>query len=676
MPLRVWALFLVLGVVVRGDDFGVMLQRMHQRALASSATTTVAVADALSHWREDGSFDNVDYDDGETEWYGAQHWDHVRALAWAWAEPKSYRYHNKELGERIYKSVIFWHRVRPCPVLNWWWNQIGVPLRSFDALILSRPLLRRTEEGQKAQMTPLMATTLKSENRETLPIQAEIVFKRGVLERNMTMMREAAAIISAELTMAVGGRDGVMSDGCFHANGPRNRLGTYGLACLEHAVSFAGLTVGTSFELNEKRMEILRKLALDGFAWTLWCGRLDPHVMGGRLGQDDLRLTGGRAVRSLKMLAEFDKAYRRGYLTALVGNEEKGENAFVGAKVFWQSDFAVFRRPDYYASMTMTSNRTCPFDDDMMPPAQASRYFSDGTLLVLMTGDEYNDMPAFWNWTRLPGTTLPGQDMSVRLQKPTDGAGQASRSMEPLGMPPQARGEEAFTGAATSGLHLAAVYRQNVDGVTALKSVFFAPDGIVCLGAGVTSVSRYPVATTVEQRRLSGDVLERAGGIWHDRIAYLGDGLQKRAEMVRGRLDFAAGKNKDASPLEIQVLTIEIDHGIACKDGTYAYEIRPCVSRANFMGLQSTGRILSNTKSLQAVEFKDGSRCAVFHEAGSLGEFGTDTPCVWILEKGKMYLADPTHHVERMNVRWRGKELSLDMPRGNQAGTTVSMTID
>ena len=123
------------------------------------------------------------------------------------------------------------------------------------------------------------------------------------------------------------------------------------------------------------------------------------------------------------------------------------------------------------------------------------------------------------------------------------------------------------------------------------------------------------------------------------------------------------------------MLTIGIPHGTGCRGKYYAVEIRPCVERERFTGLKPLGRVISNTTDLQAVEFADGAVCAVFHKAGRLGDFETDTPCVFILENDRMYLADPTHLVKTMKFSFRGQTYMLTLPDGLMAGSTVPIGI-
>ena len=169
---------------------------------------------------------------------------------------------------------------------------------------------------------------------------------------------------------------------------------------------------------------------------------------------------------------------------------------------------------------------------------------------------------------------------------------------------------------------------------------------------------------------------EGVDSIWHDGVAYLGEELLWRTEKMLKRLETKTiGRN--APPAEEgEILTIGINHGVGCRGGKYAYEIRPNVKREQFLSLERAGRIISNTTRLQAVEFNDGSIGAVFHEAGSLGDFETDTPCVFILERDKIYLAEPTHLAEKMKIGFRGRSYSLDLPQGGQAGAAVIIPIN
>ena len=657
MFFRIALISLAFAVAAYGDDQSVILQRLQQKALAATSAYISELPKAMASWRKDGSFADVEFDEVGTEdnWNGIRHWDYLNAMAWAWAAPQSSNRHSHELGERIYKSIIFWHRVKPWP-LNVWWGQVGVPRRAKYALVLAYPLLQQTTEGRAALLTPLRQTSLKDD--------AEIVFIRSVLERNVRQMREAAAHLTAPLQIALVNEEGIQADGNYNAQAmlQQNQLGIYGGKCLENSLAFAQLVQGTSFALTVDQMNALRRLALDGMAWYLWKGRMDLHAMGGVFDEESRAAASNRAVSCLRTLVDFDSEYRRGFQTALMGNELGGENAFVGARVYWLTDNVVVRQPKYYESLQMASKRTHHVAEDFVQENQFGRYFSDGTLLVQMSGDEYKNMPPKWKWTRLPGTTLP--DSPVHMQNQTNEAGGAAQPQMTFGMPARWTGENEFTGAVSSGLHVSAVYSQNVDGVQALKAYFFAPGAIVCLGAGITSDSPYPVETTVEQRQLVGDFVERAGGIWHGNVAYLGNGMMSKVTK--------------AQSLEVEatdMLTIGIPHGTGCRGKYYAVEIRPCVERERFTGLKPLGRVISNTTDLQAVEFADGAVCAVFHKAGRLGDFETDTPCVFILENDRMYLADPTHLVKTMKFSFRGQTYMLTLPDGLMAGSTVPIGI-
>ena len=648
---------LVLAVAVYGDDQSVILSRLQQRALAAASAYAPQFPKAMAAWRKDGSFADVEFDevgDGD-KWDGIRHWEYLNAMAWAWAAPQSYNRRSRELGERIYKSVIFWHRVKPWP-LNTWWGQVGVPRRAKDVLILASPLLQQTQDGRMALMSPLSRTALKDD--------PEIVFIRSLLDRDFRRMREAANYLTVDLKIAPLNKIGLQDDGSYNAYEmiQQNQLGVNGVKCLEGGLSFAQLVKGTSFDLKDYQMNALRRLALDGMAWFLWKGRMDLHAMGGMFDEESRAVASNKAVASLRTLAEFDEDYRRGYQTVLMGNELGGENAFVGARVYWLADCVVVRQPNYYVSLQMTSKRTRPVADDLVRERQLGRYFSDGTLLLLMSGDEYKDVPDKWKWTRLPGTTLP--DSPVYTQGQAGESGAPVQYQATFDKPNRWAGECDFTGAVSSGLHLSAIYSQNVDGVQALKAYFFAPGAIVCLGAGITSESPYPVETTVEQRRLAGDFVERTGGIWHGGVAFLGNGML--AKVAKAPL---------AQDMATDMLSIGISHGTGCRDKTYAVEIRPCVERERFTGLRPLSRIISNTTDLQAVEFADGAICAVFHKAGKVGDFETNTPCVFILEKDMMYLADPTHLVKTMSFIFRGQEYELTLPDGLRAGVAVPIRI-
>ncbi|MBR2434992.1 MAG: hypothetical protein IKB22_05920, partial [Lentisphaeria bacterium] len=82
-------------------------------------------------------------------------------------------------------------------------------------------------------------------------------------------------------------------------------------------------------------------------------------------------------------------------------------------------------------------------------------------------------------------------------------------------------------------------------------------------------------------------------------------------------------------------------------------------------------QVLANNESLQAVKLKDRTILAVFHKPGSLGDFSTDAPGVFILRKKRIHAADPTQKKRLFHVKWKGIGHTVKLPRGARAGSTV-----
>ena len=145
----------------------------------------------------------------------------------------------------------------------------------------------------------------------------------------------------------------------------------------------------------------------------------------------------------------------------------------------------------------MNSVRVRPIEDDTNWDNALGRYFSDGACLVMRSGKEYENITACWDWTRLPGTTLPktpvytGED--ARRFGLKIGGGNLPRWTHSRNW--RQLGETGFVGGVTDGERGAAVYTQDLDGVRARKAWFFDRDAIYCLGSGITSSSPYEVAS-------------------------------------------------------------------------------------------------------------------------------------------------------------------------------------
>ena len=613
-------------------DFALIRDRLRKNLFRQKAKAE-DVEKLMKRLRADGSFEGVDYSStNRSAWKTAAHLYFLELFCRAWGDPDSPYCRRETLAEAIRKSAGWWAEHRPMSS-NFWWNDMEVPRLAIRAMLAAPELFPENSELRTGMLRVCHQAELSdhytSTNRVTV---ARNVFQRSIIEQDFERMTEIAEIIKSEITESRLPEDfqydwhfgGIRADRSFQLHGPQLQFGNYGLQFLDMIAEWATILYGTQFALNPEQTRLMRELAVDGYGWILWKGRMDLLAIGRQLGRNSAECCGARARRAIVALRKLDPE-KAPYDAALDGN-------FSGAKYFADSNYLVYRRPAWFASLRMNSKRVRPVEDDVNGDNALGRYASDGTIQILRSGKESENVTGCWNWTRLPGTTLPatpvlGPEECKKRNLRVYNYKQVLRYS--FGLPARLLGESDFVHAVAEEKHAAAVYTQNVDGVRAKKAYFFDENAVYLLGASIDSDSPYPVATTVNVARKNGNVIKGADWGWHDGIGYKGARLQIAEGVRNGDWGIVSGGLAKPAPFSAELFSVGVEHGIGVKGGSYAVAVLPGASPEETARFEL--RILANTPSLQAVQFADGTAGAVFHEAGKLGSFETKEPGVFLI---------------------------------------------
>lgn len=587
--------------------------------------------------RPDGSFEEVDYNSrNRSSWKTAAHFYWLEVLCRAWGNPESEYYHKESLAEVILRSADWWAKTMPRSS-NFWWNDMEIP-RLAIACMLAAPELFPENSPRRLGMLKIchqaeLGDHYTSTNRVTV---ARNIFQRSIVERDFERMAEIAEIIKSEIAEINLPENfeydwhfgGIRPDRSFQLHGPQLQFGNYGLQFLEMIAQWAAILHGTQLALKPEQTRLMRELVTDGYGWILWKGNMDLLAIGRQLGRNAAKSCGARVRKAIAALRQLDSE-KTSYDAALSGK-------LTGAKYFQDSNYLVCRRPGWFASLRMNSRRVRPVEDDVNGDNALGRYASDGTIQILRSGKESENITGCWDWTRLPGTTLPAtpvlgpeecrkRDLRVYNYK------------QPLrysfGLRARMLGESDFVRGTVNGVQAVAVYSQNLDGVQAKKAYFFGENVIYLLGAAIDSVSPYPVATTVNVCRKNGIVTGGPGWFWHDGIGYKGADLRVTECMRSGDWGIVSGGITKPAPFSAELFSIGVEHGTGTKGASYAAVILPGATP------EETARfpveILENSAALQAVRFEDGTIGAVFHKPGKLGGFETGEPGVFLIPAKK-----------------------------------------
>ena len=362
-----------------------------------------------------------------------------------------------------------------------------------------------------------------------------------------------------------------------------------------------------------------------------------------------------RTIRkAIELLAAQDPSFTDKYREEPIGN-----------RMFFTSDFMVHRTGNFYASYRANSVNVCPVETYVNNDNLLGRYLSDGLLMVMRSGKEYLNIAGCWEWNRLPGTTLPAVPLV-----------ETGNNNDPKAVifPRRTIGESTFTGGVSDGKNYGAmIYSMNLDKVKAQKAVFFAGNIIIALGSGINSDSPYPVATTVEQSLLNGEVFKGENYFYHNNIGYSGKNIVLSTCRRKGNWKLTWGGYKTSVPDEKDIFQLTIDHGKNVRNGSYEYAIYPDTALKDMSDAIKSYQVSANDENVQAVKLKDNTIMAVFHKGGSLGSFTTDSAGVFIIKDDMIYAADPTHEKRIFNLAIDKKQYKIELPSGDFAGSTAAV---
>jgi chondroitin AC lyase len=358
----------------------------------------------------------------------------------------------------------------------------------------------------------------------------------------------------------------------------------------------------------------------------------------------------------------------------------------------------------------MFSSRNHNMEQPYNSEGLMNHHLGDGSNFISRTVDEYYDIAPVLDWQKIPGTTV--------VQKP----------VLPTAKEIQKRGLTDFVGAVTDGRYGAVAFdfKSPHDPLEARKGYFFFDSEYVCLGAGITSSSEHPVATTLNQCLLRGDVVVNHGGrrsvlqhgrrelsdvryVSHDGVGYYFPKPAKLSvsnEASSGswyRINHQSDSPRDT--INRDIFKLWLDHGRQPHKATYQYMIVPSTTEQELPAYLSHREIdiLANSPDIQAV------RCAglnifqvIFYRAGDIKlaeklELTTKGPAMVMLQAAgdrveEITVSDPTRKLDRLRlsttlrIRKAGNDysavwnpesgtadLTIDLPQGVYAGKSVTI---
>jgi chondroitin AC lyase len=641
----------------------------------------------------DGNWKDIKYrDQTYSSWAPARH---ISRLQWM-AKAYCLTGRDADLKAKVLKALDYWLVKKP-KCRNYWWNAIGVPRQLYPTLFLMEKEI--SESRMKACLSILGLGYHHGKwdyhgdaTGQNLVWIAGIQVYREVLRGKPDQIAHHLKRIAGEIVIAKGGKEGIKADNSFWQHGAILYSGGYGRGFSTDSARFAYLGHGTPLGFSQATMDLLSAYILDGQVWMCRGDTFDWSARGREIARKSTHAARpvGQACRYMSEIPgprrqEFARAAQ-----ALSRNKTGWEGEPSGNRHFWRSDFMVHRRPGYYVSVKMVSNRTVGTESGNGENLRGY-HLAHGCTYILRRGDEYDGIFPVWNWRRIPGVTCA---QGGALPEVNWGRG--------------ARGTTAFVGGVSDGTYGVAAFDFKMRGVRARKAWFCFEHEIVCLGAGIACEGTHPVVTSVNQCLLTGRVTTSGGPaatnrataltgpawVHHDGVGYvvpegqkvhLRPGRQKGSWHNINRVYPRVEETRD-------VFSLWIDHGAKPRNAAYAYHIVPgsVAGKMNAYAKNSGVDVLENTPALQAVRNRRLNILGIaFYKPGRLALAGgsgveVDQACIVLVRglggsKKQVAVAKPASPAKRaqsVTVTVGKSKLVCVLPTGEQTGRTEIKQMD
>lgn len=691
-----WASIFTQAPDQRNNDYEMFMEKIRNTTIKNPS-----INKNLALFQENGSFSDIDYDDTQmTNWTPIKHIERLSDFVYAYTNEKNKYYQNEDLYQKIVKGLEYWYDV-DSESDNWWHNQISEPQKLGVLLIQMRIGKKQIPQDLETKILKRIQETGGDPAKWTGANRTDIALHwiyRSCLTQNEADLKTAIDNVFNPVVYTT--EEGFQHDNSYFQHGEQLYIGGYGDEILKGVTQVASYALGTQYQLDKEKVELLSKFMRETYYRTVRGQNMSFDVVGRSVSRPGL-LNKRTTATYAKRMIDIDPTHADEYkaIIARLNRKQPADYQVTASHThYFRGDYSLHVRPQYNFDVRLASTRTkkCEYGNK----ENLKTYFmSDGCTNITQTGDEYFNIFPVWNWCHIPGTTAP--------------------QLEKVPMDPKAwgvLGTSTYAGGVSDSIYGATAYAYmdtNPEVNTgAKKSWYFFDNEVVCLGAGIQSTSTYPVHTTVNQCFLKGGILVDKGDkeetlangshtlqapqwVLHDKIGYFFPQKEEvflTAQTQSGRwYDINTSKSKKEEKMD--VFTLGINHGVGPKDGSYAYIVVPGKTSAQEMKAyqkKNAIEILSNNPKIQAVRnTKLNVWMVTFFEAGTFTHkelsVSVDKPCILMIKditskSANLHIADPGQTQSPIQVELKiGKKkqtLTADFTQtGIYAGATKQYTI-
>lgn len=620
------------------DDYELVLQRVRQQLYEATPVEKMdkGATSLMKMETEQGIWPEIDYlCFFRTNWEQVKHLNNVKQMCVAYTCPESSLYGNQVLFRAIDKALRAWNEYKPTSY-NWWYNEISAPKIMADILALLEAGVQKPAESVTGGLMEMMAKSdprkWTGANKQDIAMHHMI---RGCVLKNDSIVSTNVREFFEPICITPG--EGIREDLSYQQHNTQLYIGGYGTVFVDNISKIAPLFRGTRFALSDEQLNLFSEFVRSTYLNVFRSRYMDFSVCGRSVSRKKT-LDVGEYAFLFKKMKELDPAHAEELDNAAQRFATK--NATIGRtdrnKMYYISDYMLHNRKRYDFSVRAVSERTCRSESGNGENLWGT-FLSEGATCIRVTGDEYLDIFAVWEWDKIPGTTTPAGEVENHNDWGVQGVSK-------------------FVKGASDGLYGAMGYAMEDYGIRAKKGWFMFDQEVVCLGAGIEAPdTEKEVNSTVNQCHLVGDVylmgeegaakmeaesvVEQPfqGWVWHNKVGYYFPGETKlylKNTHQKGRWS-KINFNQSGEEVSMPVFNLSSPHGSKPQQAGYVYYIVPGVpSPASLKAYDASQvEIVSNTPALQAVHHKKLDIVqAIFYEPGSLTVAGTtlkaDKPCV------------------------------------------------
>lgn len=678
-------LFLVLANQAKAqqEPYNVILQRINAdlQTFVKDKNLAAEISVNLKNLNTDGSWADINYADAQ---YAPL--KRIKDMATAYIRKANKWYNNAKLHASIVKALQNWVDKNP-KNKNWWYNDIFYPQAIGQTLILMRNAKVQLPAGlERALIQRMVIRRFRTGDGANTSDEALHYLYRACLTENKATLDSAGKYLFEPIAVA-DGKEGVQVDGSYYQHGKQQAIASYGRVFAGNSVNAAFYLSGTAYALPKDQLAILINYLKNTFLQTIRGSFYDFNVRGRGISRKDSLSSGmGGMIEKIKSFDPGNAAFWDASAQRTSNKKPADYKVMPNHSQFWKSNYTLHVRPAYTFSVQSASDRTLRTERGNNENI-LGKFLPDGATNIQRSGSEYANLMPVWEWDKIPGTTSRDylDDNGATIRKD-------------WGIP----GTTQFSGGVSDGVYGLSCYDLNYDSVQAKKAWFFFDKEVVCLGAGIKSITQENITTTINQAWLRGELISSLGtknerGLWavHDSIGYIfpEGGQVKISNAIQSGSWYRINQGQSKTELKHNVFKIWINHGAAPKNAGYQYIVIPAINAAGLKKYDRTMiQILKNTAELQAVKHTGLNMLqAVFYEPGTLVYDGTsltvDKPCTVYIKNLNakipvLYIADPAQETPSIQVQFKpagssaSKNITCNLPAGAFAGATASFKIE